>query len=142
MNCADTRTSGKFQSRVNRLNVRMAKPAAEEHLDADTRRLTTHLGKYDEFIFMFLDYTDVGLENNLAERQIRPEVILWKNPDASGSNRSEQGATTQAVLMSVYRTLEFRLGGLNPTKTSAEALRSYVATGRPPSLPDTDIPDG
>jgi len=43
--------------------------------------------------------------NNLAERQIRPAVILRKN---SQSNRSEQGAVTQAVLMSVYRTLKLR----------------------------------
>jgi transposase len=128
---------GKFQSRVDRLNARLAKLAAEEHLDGDARRLTKRLRKYAEFIFTFLDYADVPFENNFAERQIRPAVILRKN---SQSNRSEQGAATQAVLMSVYRTLKLR--GLNPTKAIADALRTYVATGQLPPLPDTDIADG
>ena len=128
---------GKFQSRVDRLNVRLAKLAAEEHLDADTRRLTKRLGKYAEYLFTFLDYADVSFENNFAERQIRPAVILREN---SQSNRSEQGAATQAVLMSVYRTLKLR--GLNPTKAIADALRTYVATGQLPSLPDTNTADG
>ena len=72
--------------------------------------------------------------NNFGERQIRPAVILRKN---SQSNRSEQGAATQAILMSVYRTLKLR--GLNPTKTIAGALRAYVQTGSLPPLPDADI---
>jgi len=128
---------GKFQKRVDRLNTRLATLAAEERLDADTRRLTKRLRKYAEFIFTFLDYADVSFENNFAERQIRPAVILRKN---SQSNRSEQGAVTQAVLMSVYRTLKLR--GLNPTKTIADALRIHVATAQLPPLPHTDIADG
>jgi hypothetical protein len=58
---------------------------------------------------------------------------LRKNPDASGSNRSDRGADTQAILMSVYRTL--RLGGVNPTRTIADALKTYLITGRLPPLP-------
>ena len=69
-------TPGKFQNRVNRLNGRLAKPAAEAHVDADTRRLTKRLAKYAEFILTFLDYADVPFDNNFAERQIRPAVIL------------------------------------------------------------------
>ncbi len=125
---------GKFQSRVDRLNVRLAKLAAEEHLDGDARRLTKRLRKYAEFIFTFLDYVDVAFENNFAERQIRPAVILRKN---SQSNRSDHGAATQAILMSVYRTLKLR--GLNPTKTIANALRTYLTTGQLPPLPEGDI---
>jgi len=37
-------------------------------------------------------------------------------------------------LMSVYRTLKLR--GLAPTKTIADALKSYVATGNIPPLQD------
>ena len=122
---------GKFQSRVDRLNERLGKLAAEEHTDNDTRRLTKRLRKYSEYIFAFLDYADVPADNNFAERQIRPAVILRKN---SQSNRSDRGAATQAVLMSVYRTL--RLRGLNPTKTIADALKTYLTTGTLPPLPD------
>ena len=128
---------GKFQSRVDRLNARLAELAAEAHLDADTQRLAKRLRKYGEYIFTFLDYADVPFENNFAERQIRPAVILRKN---SQSNRSDRGAATQAILMSVYRTLKLR--GLNPTKTIADALRTYLNTAQLPPLPDADIADG
>ncbi len=126
-----------YRSRIDRLNRRLADLAAEEPIDADARRLTKRLRKYAEYIFTFLDYDDRPFENNpasrshrFAERQIRPAVILRKN---SQSNRSEQGAATQPVLMSVYRTLKLR--GLDPTKTIADALRTYLTTGQLPPLP-------
>jgi len=52
----------------------------------------------------------VPSDNNHGERQIRPAVIIRKN---SLCNRSEQGAATQAILMSIYRTLKLR--GLSPS---------------------------
>jgi len=128
---------GRFQSRVDRLNARLAELSAEEHADADTRRLTNRLRKYAEYLFTFLDYRDVPFENNFAERQIRPAVILRKN---SQSNRSERGAATQAILMSVYRTLKLR--GLNPTKTISDALKTYLTTGELPPLPQKCIASG
>ncbi len=121
---------GALQGRVDRLNKRLAALAAEEHVDGDSRRLTKRLRRHAEYIFTFLDYDHVTFENNFAERQIRPAVILRKN---SQSNRSDQGAATQAVLMSVYRTL--RLRGLAPTKTIANALGTYLTTGQLPPLP-------
>jgi transposase len=122
---------GKFQSRVDRLNARLAKLATEDPVDADARRLTKRLRRYGEYIFTFLDYSYVPHDNNFGERQIRPAVILRKN---SQSNRSDQGAAIQGVLMSVYRTL--RLRGLNPTKTIADALKAYLTTGKLPQLPE------
>jgi len=120
----------RYRSRIDRLNTRLADLAAEERVDSDARRLTKRLRKYAEYLFTFLDYTDVRFENNFAERQIRPAVILRKN---SQSNRSDRGAASQAVLMSVYRTL--RLRGLNPTKTIAQALKTYLVTRQLPPLP-------
>ena len=120
----------KYRDRTDRLHQRLADLAAEEHDDGDTRRLTKRLRKYAEHLFTFLNYTDVPFENNFAERQIRPAVILRKN---SQSNRSERGAATQSVLMSVYRTLKLR--GLAPTKTIADALKTYLTTGQLPPLP-------
>ena len=145
---------GKFQSRADRLNKRLAQLACEERsvvneeqadgevgdgesAGNDVRRLKKRLRKYAEYIFTFLDYTDVPFENNFAERQIRPAVILRKN---SQSNRSQRGAATQATLMSIHRTLKLR--GLNPTQTIANALKTYLATGQLPPLPDANIADG
>jgi len=119
-----------YRSRIDRLNGRLTTLAAQEYVDGDARRLTKRLRKHAEYVFTFLDYTDVPFENNFAERQIRPAVILRKN---SQSNRSAQGAATQSVLMSVYRTL--RLRGLDPTQTIADALKTYLTTGRLPPLP-------
>ena len=126
-----------YRGRVDRLNKRLAQLAHDEPIDGDTRRLTKRLRKHTEHIFTFMDYADVPFENNFAERQIRPAVILRKN---SQSNRSDRGAATQAILMSAYRTLKLRR--LNPTDTVTQTLRSYVATAQLPPLPDTDIADG
>ena len=75
--------------------------------------------------------------NNLAERILRPAVILRK---ASQSNRSEKGTATQAVLMSVFRTLKLR--GHHPIDTLVSALKTYVTTGQLPPLPGPDTTDG
>jgi transposase len=98
--------------------------------DADVRRLCKRLRRTGDHLFTFLDYPAIPFENNFAERQIRPAVILRNN---SQSNRSDRGARTQAVLMSVYRTL--RLRGHNPLQTITAALRSYLQTGDLPPLP-------
>jgi transposase len=128
---------GTFQPRIDRLNKRLAALGQEEPVDRDARRLTKRLRKYAEHLFTFLDYADVPFENNFAERQIRPAVILRKN---SQSNRSDRGAATQAVLMSLYQTLKLR--GLQPTETVTQALRDYVATGQLPPLHASSIARG
>ena len=116
---------GKYESKVQLLDKRLTALSHAEALDGDTRHLTKRLRKHVHHIFTFLDYDDVPIENNFAERQIRPAVILRKN---SQSNRSDRGAATQSVLMSVYRTL--RLRGSNPTQTIADALKTYLTTGQ------------
>ena len=63
-------------------------------------------------------------------RVIRPAVMIRKN---SFGNRSDRGADTQAVLMSVYRTLQQR--GHAPLKTVVDALTTYLETGTLPPLP-------
>jgi transposase len=128
---------GKWQDHVDRLNSRLAKLTSQAYADADAQRLAKRLRKHAEFIFTFLDYADVPFENNFAERQIRPAVIIRKN---SLSNRSDRGAKTQSVLMSINRTLKLR--GLDPIQTIADALRIYVAAGKLPPLPDNAIARG
>ena len=111
--------------------------ARDEYADADAARLAKRLMKYCDSLFTFLDHPDVPFENNFAERMIRPAVILRKN---SQSNRSEKGAATQAVLMSVYRTLKLRAH--DPLKVIPAALRTYLTTGRLPPLPGPVVADG
>lgn len=128
---------GRFQRRIDLLNSRLATMAHEDAVDADVRRLSHRLRKHAEHIFTFLDYAAVPFENNFAERQIRPAVILRKN---SQSNRSDRGAATQAVLMSIYQTLKLR--ELDPTQSVTQALRTYVATHQLSKLPEQTIANG
>jgi hypothetical protein len=72
----------------------------------------------------------VPFDNNRAAREIRPAVIARKN---SFHNTSDQGAWTQAVLMTIYRTLKLR--GQDPTETIADALTLFIATSTLPELP-------
>ena len=110
---------------------------AEVFADADVRRLCKRLRRTGDHLFTFLDYPAIAFENNFAERMIRPAVILRKN---SQSNRSDRGALTQAVLMSIYRTL--RLRGHDPLQTIAAALRTYLQSGTLPPLPHPATANG
>ena len=72
---------------------------------------------------MFLYHADVPFDNNHAERTIRNAVELRKN---SYCDRSEDGAATQAVLMSVFQTL--KQYNVHVTATIVKALRHFLAT--------------
>ena len=68
---------------------------------------------------------------------IRPAVVMRKNIQP---NRSDKGAATQGVLMSVCRTLKLR--GQDPPRAIAQALRTCLTTGHPLPLPVQFIADG
>jgi transposase len=123
-------TPQRYARRAGGLTQRLCVLANASYRDKDAARLAARLRRHAEFIFAFLDYPDVPYDNNLAERQIRPAVILRKN---SQSNRSQRGAATQAILMSVYQTLKLR--GHPPTDVIVEALRTYLSTSQLPPLP-------
>ncbi len=57
-------------------------------------------------------------------------MIIRKNSYANGS---EDGAKTQAILMSVFRTLKLR--GHNPVSAVSNAIHTDLQTGRLPPLP-------
>jgi len=64
-------------------------------------------------------------------------VIIRKN---SQSNRSNRGADTQAILMSVCRTLKQR--GHHPLDTIVKALGICISTEQMPPLPENFTADG
>jgi len=127
----------KYGSRIRRIDERLMELARGEYMDADAARLAKRLLRHCDEIFTFLDRPGVPFDNNLAERMIRPAVVLRKN---SQSNRSERGAAVQSILMSVYQTLKLR--GLDPLATIVEALRTYVVIGQLPPLPQSVVADG
>jgi transposase len=127
----------KYGWRIRLIHRRLCALADADYSDADARRLGERLSRHRDHLFTFLDKAEVPFDNNHAERQIRPAVIIRKN---SLCNRSEDGARTQGVLMSVYRTL--RLRGRDPTATIADALRTVLQTGTLPPLPAENVADG
>jgi len=122
---------------IRRIDRRLMDLAYGTYADADANRLAKRLLKYCDSLFTFLDHPDVPYDNNHGERMIRPAVIIRKN---SQSNRSDKGAATQAILMSIYRTLKLR--DRDPVATVADALRTYLTTGHLPPLPIQFVADG
>lgn len=126
----EDRTLPEYASRRERLHARLDALMAAPWKDKQARRLLKRFRRHRNDLFTFLDNAAVPFDNNAAERAIRPAVIIRKN---SYGNRSERGADTQAVLMSIYRTLKQR--GHDPLKTITNGLAEYLKTGKLPSLP-------
>ena len=125
-----------FASRRALLDTRRDELLATPWANAHAKRLLKRLRRYRNALFTFLDHPGVPSDNNHAEREIRPAVIIRKN---SLCNRSDNGAAVQAILMSVYRTLKLR--GFDPLETIVSALKHYVRTGSLPPLPSAKTSD-
>lgn len=124
----------KKELRKERLHKRLREFIGSDYMDDDCRRIRKRLQEHQDSLLTFLDFEDVTADNNKAEREIRPSVIMRKN---SGQNKSMEGAHTQAVLMSVYRTLKIR--GHNPISSIAQALSHYIEKGELPEIPEPII---
>lgn len=78
--------------------------------------------RHKEELFTFLEYKGVSPYNNHAEQQMRKPVITRK---ISQQNRSDQGAKTQAIFMTLFRSAE--LQGRNPVETVMAAAQNAIA---------------
>ncbi len=112
-----------YASRIDRLYERLLDLALASYTDPDTRRLAKRLEKYRDELFTFLTHPNVPSDNNHAERDIRSAVLMRK---VIYGNRSADGALTQSVLMTVFRTLKRR--GYNPIQTLVSALSDFILT--------------
>lgn len=124
-----------YASRRQRLTVRLDTLISTDWQDNHARRLIKRLRRHRNQLFTFLDQPNVPFDNNHAEREIRPAVIMRKN---SFGNRSNRGAETQEILMSVLRTIKQR--GHEPLETLTNALTTYITTGQLPPLPENITP--
>jgi len=124
-----------FVSRRAKIHQRLQAIIEADWQDPNARRLIKRLKRHQHELFTFLDQLDVPYDNNHAEREIRPAVIMRKN---SYGNRSERGAETQEILMSVLRTLKQR--GYEPLELLPAMLEQYVETGQMPPLPQKVTP--
>jgi len=127
----------RFALRCERLKQRLHDLLQQPWEQKHARRLVKRLRRHEAELFTFLEHPEVPSDNNHAERMVRPAVIVRKN---SYANASDEGAKTQAVLMSVFRTLKQR--GHHPVATVLTALRAYLQTGQLPSLPEPATANG
>lgn len=130
-------SDNEYASKRNRLPQRLGELIETDWQHNDARRLIKRLRRHQQDLLTFLDLPGVPFDNNHAERTIRPAVIMRKN---SYANHSQRGADTQAILMSVYRTLKQR--GHSPIQTIVKALETYLKTGQLPALPTKIAADG
>jgi len=130
-------TPEKYASRIEQFYKRLLDLALDPYSDKDARRLAKRLEKYRDELFTFLTHPNVPSDNNHAEREIRTAVLMRK---IIYGNRSANGALTQSVLMTVFRTLKRR--GYNPISTLVSALGDYIQTGKLPPFPPVITSNG
>jgi transposase len=71
--------------------------------------LAKRLLRHEDELFQFVLIDGLSADNNLAERSIRPLVVIRK---ISGGSRSTEGTKTRMALASLFETWQAR--GLNP----------------------------
>jgi len=84
-----------YQKRINQIQKR-------KYQDSDVQAVQTRIINQGNNLITALKHDGVPLTNNHAERQIRPMTVIRK---ISGGSRSNQGASTHAVNMSIVQTL-------------------------------------
>jgi transposase len=84
------------------------------------KRFMKRLNRHKHELLTFLDHPKIEGHNNLAERQIRPHVILRK---ITFQNRSQKGIMNHNVLSSIIQTA--KLNGLNPFKVLQDLLFNF-----------------
>jgi transposase len=106
-------------SLCGRLKARMSRLLSGRFTNAENARFAKHLRNYEAALFVFLEVDGVEATNWQAEHAMRAAVITRKC--CGGGNRTEAGAETQAILMSVLRTCHQK--ALDPLVIAAEILR-------------------
>jgi transposase len=82
---------------------------AKEHSAHPCHTLSKRLMLHQDSLFQFVLQEGLAADNNLAERSIRPVVVMRK---VSGGTQSERGSRTRMTLASLLGT--WRAKGLNP----------------------------
>lgn len=82
---------------------------AKAHSAHPCHTLSKRLMLHQDSLFQFVLQPGLSADNNLAERSIRPVVVMRK---VSGGTQSERGSRTRMILASLFGT--WRAKGLNP----------------------------
>jgi hypothetical protein len=105
-----------------RLDRRLDQCLAGTYQDRDAKRLLKRLRRHQRELFTFLEYEGVSPYNNHAEQQMRSPVLTRK---VSQQNRSDDGAKTQSILMTLFRSAQ--LQGHNPVEIILSTAKNALA---------------
>jgi transposase len=94
-------TARQAMAKADELQKRMTKLVTPVKTNPANERLACHLLRHTSQLFTFLRHKDIDATNWRAEQALRPAVV---NRKVWGGNRTEAGATAQAILMSVLFT--------------------------------------
>jgi hypothetical protein len=112
-----------YARRKAKLHRRLDRFIATPWADPHAKRLIKRLRRHRHEMLTFLDHAGVSPYNNHAEQQMRVAVHTRK---VSQQNRSSQGATTHAILLSHFRTAD--LQHLNPLDYVMQLTKTASAT--------------
>lgn len=110
-----------YARRLERLKSRLSLLLEADYPDHDVRRLLKRLKRHRNELFTFLEHENVSPYNNHAEQQMRKPVLIRK---VSQQNRSDQGAQTQAILMTLFRTAD--LQSENPVESVLALAQAFL----------------
>lgn len=112
---ARERTYAGLVERVDHLGLQFAPAAFKKH---PCWGLCKRLLRHRDELFQFVRVEGLPAHNNLAERSLRPLVVMRK---ISGGTRSPRGSRTRMALASLFGTWQAR--GLNPFLECFQLLR-------------------
>ena len=117
---------------AGRLQAQMSRLLGGRFTNPENRRFAKHLRHYEDALFIFLRHEGVEATNWRGEHAMRAGVMVRKC--CGGGNRTQAGAETQAILMSLLRTCHQK--ALDLREVFSEILRT------PQSQPHTLLIDG
>lgn len=107
------------------LEDRLDSALERNYRSAANRRLSNHLVRERDAIFPFLYCPGLDATNYRAEQAIRPMVVTRK---VWGGNRTENGAHTQSILVSILQTCRQQL------RPATEFLEQLLLLPKPKAL--------
>lgn len=95
----------RYLKQVSLIRRRLLRWACREHENKNLKRLSQRFMRHALEMLTFLEEPETPADNNLAERMIRPHVIIRNR---SFQNRSDAGAKAHEIMMSLLHTLRLR----------------------------------
>lgn len=123
-----------YKRRVKRITTRLFAWSSGDYQNKNLIRLAKRFLKHGEYLLTFLENPKVDYHNNLAERMIRPNVIIRNR---SFQNRSQKGAKAHGIHMSLIQTL--RLQGRDMFTELKQAYLSHRQGNTAPILSFTSF---